>query len=83
MSPEEIQRIITFLGITSDEWKKSYDDPRWKSNEYRLIRQVNGACSFLRHDNGLATCAIYPVRPACCADWEPDLGKKECREGMG
>ena len=81
--PEEIQRITAFLGTTMDEWKKIYDDPRWKYNDYRLIRQVNGACAFLKYDNDLATCTIHTVRPACCADWEPGVGKKECREGMG
>jgi Fe-S-cluster containining protein len=81
--PEEIQRIIAFLGITMDEWTESYDDPRWKYNDYSLIRQVNGACAFLQYDNGLATCAIYTVRPTCCADWQPGMDKKECKEGMG
>ncbi len=80
--PEEIRRIIAFLGISLDDWDSLYDDPRWEYNDYRLVRQVDGACAFLKYDNGLATCAVYAVRPACCADWQPGAEKKECREGM-
>ena len=80
--PEEIQRIMAFLGINIDEWDQRYDEPRWRYADFRLIRHVNGACAFLRYDKGLAACAIYPVRPACCADWQPGPEKKECREGM-
>jgi Fe-S-cluster containining protein len=79
--PEDIRRINAFLGITEAEWNQRYDDPRWEYNDYRLIRQVDGACAFLEYDGDLAACAIYPVRPACCADWQPGEGKKECREG--
>lgn len=82
VTPEEIEHIMSFLGITSDDWKKSYEDPRWKYNDYGLIRHVNGACALLKYENGLAACAVYTVRPACCADWEPNRGKMECREGM-
>jgi Fe-S-cluster containining protein len=80
--PEEVRRIIAFLGITGDDWNRLYDDPRWEYHDFRLIRHVNGACAFLEHQSGLATCTIYPVRPACCADWQPGPDKKECQEGM-
>ncbi len=80
--PEELQRITAFLGITVDDWEKLYDDSRWEYANYRLIRHVDGACAFLKYDKALATCAIYAVRPACCAAWQPGPGKKECQEGM-
>jgi Fe-S-cluster containining protein len=80
--PEEIERIVAFLRISPDVWDNLYDDSRWAYHDYRLIRHVNGACAFLKYDNGLATCAIYAVRPDCCADWQPGPEKKECREGM-
>lgn len=79
---EEIGRIIAFLGITREDWGKRYDDPRWEYNDYRLIRQVDGGCAFLRYEQGLASCAIYAVRPACCAEWQPGADRKECREGL-
>ena len=80
--PEEVQCIIAFLEMTKEDWEKRYDDPRWEYNNYRLIRHVNGACAFLKHDAGLAACAIHAVKPACCTDWEPGPEKKECQAGQ-
>jgi Fe-S-cluster containining protein len=78
----EVERITAFLGITAEEWEKTYDDPRWEFNNFRLIRHGDGGCAFLRYEQGLAACSIHSVRPACCSDWEPGPGRKECREGM-
>jgi Fe-S-cluster containining protein len=80
--PEDIRRITAYLEITEADWQKLYDDPRWEFDNYRLIRHVNGACAFLRYDKGLAACVIHAVRPACCADWQPNPERRECREGM-
>jgi Fe-S-cluster containining protein len=80
--PEDIKRIIAFLGITAEDWEKLYDDPRWEFNDYRLVRHVNGACAFLKYEKDLAVCTIHVVRPACCSEWQPSPEKKECREGM-
>lgn len=80
--PHEIQRIISFLGISMEDWNRLYDDPRWEYNDYRLIRHVNGACAFLKYERGLASCTIHKVRPICCADWQPGPDKKECWEGI-
>ena len=83
VTPTEIDKIVQYLGITLNDWEKLYDDKRWQYSEDRLIRHVNGACAFLRFDEGLATCLIHAVKPACCAKWEAGMDKKECREGMG
>jgi Fe-S-cluster containining protein len=82
VTPRDTDRIIKFLGITETDWEELYDDPRWRGSEWRLIRHVNGACAFLKYDNGLASCAIHEVKPECCAKWQPGPDKKECREGM-
>ncbi len=81
VTPEDIVRITAYLGITMEDWERLYDDSRWQFSEYRLIRHVNGACAFLTYDNGLATCTIHPVKPACCAAWKPGPDRTECREG--
>jgi Fe-S-cluster containining protein len=81
VSPEELRRIITFLGITADDWEKLYNDAWWRFANYRLIRHIDGACAFLRYTGDLASCAVYSVRPACCVDWQPGPEKRECREG--
>jgi Fe-S-cluster containining protein len=83
VTPADIDRIIKYLGITLKEWDELYDDTRWQYSEYRLIKHVNGACAFLRFDEGLATCLIHEVKPDCCAKWQAGPDKRECREGMG
>jgi Fe-S-cluster containining protein len=81
VSPADIMRIVSYLGITMDDWQRLYDDSRWQYSEYRLIRHVNGACAFLEYEDSLAVCSIHSVKPACCASWKPGPGRKECREG--
>jgi Fe-S-cluster containining protein len=82
VNPEDIARIVAYLGITLQDWYRLYDDSRWQYSEYRLIRHVNGACAFLEYDNnGLAACTIHPVKPACCAAWKPGPDRAECKEG--
>ena len=78
---EDMERITAYLVINKDEWLREYDDPRWRYSQYRLIRHVNGACAFLRHEDGLAACSIQPVKPKCCQDWRPGPDRKECLEG--
>ena len=82
VTPQDIERILAYLGITADDWERLYDDPRWKYSEYRLIRHVGGGCAFLRYDKGLATCEIHAVKPACCAAWQAAPELLECKEGM-
>jgi Fe-S-cluster containining protein len=82
VTDEDITRITAYLGITLDEWDEKYDDPRWKGSQYRLIRHIDGACVFLTFKEGLATCMIHDVKPACCAKWQAGPDKKECKAGM-
>jgi len=82
VDPEDIVRIVSFLGIAMQDWEQLYDDSRWQYSEYRLIRHVNGACAFLEYTDGLASCAIHAVKPACCASWKPGPERMECREGV-
>jgi len=83
VSPADIERIVKYLGITMNDWEEGYDDSRWQYSDWRLIRHINGACAFLKYENGLAACAIHEVKPECCAKWQPGPDRKECREGMG
>lgn len=74
--------MAAWLGITPEAWEERYADPRWGFDIYRLVRHIDGACAFLVRENGLAGCAVHPVKPACCARWEAGYDKKECRAGM-
>jgi Fe-S-cluster containining protein len=81
VEPDEIARIVDYLGISPADWDRLYGDPRWRYSEWRLIRHIGGGCAFLRYENGLAACEIHAVKPACCAAWEPGPDRPECREG--
>ena len=82
VGPEEIGRIIAFLGITKDDWEQLYADPRYEYNNNRAIRHVKDRCAFLKYNGNTTYCDVQPVKPNCCSQWEPSEGKKECREGM-
>ena len=82
VSPEEIRRINTYLGITADEWRRLYAGEGADYHNHFPVRQINGTCVFLKKHGSKYSCAIQPVKPECCINWEPSLDKKECREGM-
>lgn len=82
VSLEEAQRIASYLGITLHDWELAYADPKWPGACNHLIRHVNRACIFLKQDKGLSYCDIQPCKPSCCTDWQPNLGRKECRQGL-
>lgn len=81
-TPEEIARIIAYLGITPDDWERDYAGEGPDYFRYRPIRQTDGACVFLKKDGDRYACAVHPVKPDCCVKWEPDPDRPECREGM-
>jgi len=80
--PHEIARIAAWLGMTAAQWEATYLDSRWQYNDYYLVRHVDNACAFLRFEDGLAACAVQPVKPDCCEAWQAGLDKKECQQGM-
>ena len=82
ISPEEIRRINTYLGINIDDWQQHYAGVGPDYHNHFPIRQINGACVFLRKHRSEYSCGIQPVKPDCCVDWIPSLDKKECREGF-
>ncbi len=82
VSPAEIRRITSHLGITPDDWARLYAGDGPDYHGYFPVRQSGGACVFLRYDGNIASCEIHPVKPDCCANWVPGLDKKECRQGF-
>ena len=82
VGPGEIRRIVSHLGINQDDWRESYAGSGPGYFHYTPVRQIGGACVFLTRNGDVYACAIQPVKPDCCARWEPATDKKECREGM-
>ncbi|MGD9142366.1 MAG: YkgJ family cysteine cluster protein [Dehalococcoidia bacterium] len=81
VSPAEIRRITSYLGITTDDWSQRYAGEGPDYHGFFPIRQIDGACVFLRFDGDIAVCTIHSVKPDCCVRWAPGLDKEECRQG--
>lgn len=64
LSPEEIARIATFLGISIQELHRDYLVRRGKRIE---MRTVEGHCIF--YDAQESLCRIHPVKPDHCRQW--------------
>lgn len=46
----------------------------------RILKQINGYCTFLRIEKGIASCTIYESRPRICREYECIRpGDKECK----
>ena len=65
-------------------WRAKYTDPRWPGTESLLLIHRNGACIFLKRDDGGKTtrCHIHNIKPASCKSWLSGWDKRECREGV-
>jgi len=84
LNRDEAERIAGKLKMSRAEFLNTYIDRRWPGITSYLIRQINGACAFLKQDgkNQPATCLIHPFRPSSCRDWLAGPDKPECQEGL-
>ena len=83
VSQEEIRRITTYLGISTNDWTYCYTGDGPDYHGYLPVRQTESGCVFLSYNGNIASCQIHPVKPDCCASWEPGPDKKECPRGAG
>ncbi len=84
LSLEDAGKIAERLEISWENFKKEYSDPRWPADDSILIRHVNGSCPFLKIEEGTgqALCKIHNFKPTCCREWEANLEKADCKEGL-
>ena len=80
----EARRISDNLGIPWQEFEDIYIDPLWLGGNRFLLRQSNGECVFLKHEEGRykSSCMIHEFRPFSCISWTPSLFRKQCQEGL-
>ncbi|OAG27076.1 YkgJ family cysteine cluster protein [Thermodesulfatator autotrophicus] len=64
LSPEEQQRIASFLGLSLKDFLKTYTVSRGSRVEMKI---VNGHCIF--YDEEQRLCKIHPVKPFHCRRW--------------
>jgi len=69
VTPEEVRRIAEFLGQDVGDFRNRYC--RRVGRRTSLVEDAETKdCVFLRRDGeGLACCAVYPVRPTQCRTW--------------
>jgi Fe-S-cluster containining protein len=81
---DEARDITQKLLINWERFLTEYADSRWPGTRSYLLRHVDGACVFLQSspDKKQRLCRIHDLKPACCREWEADLKKPECQEGL-
>jgi uncharacterized protein len=81
----EAQRIAGQLGLTGEDFRDRYADPRWPGERSVLVRQENGCCPFLQRadENGDELCVIQSFKPLSCLEWTSGLDRRECQAGLG
>ena len=84
VSLEEGERIAAGLGLSWDDFREKYTDPRWPGTASFIFRHSGGACVFLKRESNLpsAYCLIHSFKPSACSDWRESPGQMECREGL-
>jgi len=84
MNIEEARLIAHKLGVSWQDFKAEYADPRWPFDHSLLLRHLNGACPFLQVncDRKEGLCRIHSYKPACCREWEYKMDRADCREGL-
>ncbi len=57
--------------------KKGYDEDYFveEKGQFKCLKRINGYCVFLKIDEGIASCRIYPFRPNRCVEYP---GKDTC-----
>ncbi|MCL5945747.1 MAG: YkgJ family cysteine cluster protein [Planctomycetes bacterium] len=64
---EDMQRMADFLHLPFTDFTRKY--VRKTQGAFSLVERSNYDCIFLNRADGMATCAIYPVRPTQCRTW--------------
>lgn len=79
---EEAETIAAHLGLPTEEFLSRYARPYPLREQAYIIGRNEKGCLFLRHDGGLAACAIHEFKPLACRDWQAALSRQECQEGL-
>lgn len=84
LSLKEAREMAGWLGVSLDEFRKQYTDPRWPGKRNLLLRKHGEACVFLErlNDGRQTRCRIHQAKPRACRDWEPAATKPECAKGL-
>ena len=84
MTTNEAHNIADRLGIEWERFESEYVDNSWPGVRTLLLRHRSGHCVFLEPQAGgkVFFCRVHKFKPGSCIDWNADLDKKDCREGL-
>lgn len=80
--PHDIERLAKHLGLSPEEFRARYADPRWPGVDSCLVQQLNGGCPFLYGGDKEFLCTVHAEKPQPCRDWAADFAKPECQRGL-
>ncbi|AKG53223.1 hypothetical protein DGWBC_0544 [Dehalogenimonas sp. WBC-2] len=80
----EAHLIAGKLGIAWDSFYEQFIDPSWPGVKTLLLKHQDGQCVFLERqaDKRVFFCRIQSFKPVSCIDWNADLVKQDCQEGL-
>lgn len=82
LGPEEVRKLAGALGMRTSAFSRRFTRAYPLRRGWRQLKATADGCVFLRFDDTRSFCSIYEVRPQVCRDWQANLGKRECIEGL-
>jgi Fe-S-cluster containining protein len=84
MTIDEAHKIANKLRIDWEKFEEDYLDNSWPGVRTVLLRHKDGHCLFLQPqpDGKVFFCRVHQFKPESCIQWNADLNKKDCREGL-
>jgi hypothetical protein len=84
MTIDEAHKIANKLRIDWEKFEEDYLDNSWPGVRTVLLRHSGGHCLFLQPqpDGKVFFCRVHKFKPESCIQWNADLDKKDCREGL-
>ncbi|MCL2149409.1 MAG: YkgJ family cysteine cluster protein [Dehalococcoidia bacterium] len=77
-----IALLSKHMGLSTEDFRRRYADPRWPGTNTCLVQQINGSCPFLRGEGREFLCTVHLNKPQPCRDWAASPAKLECQRGL-
>ncbi len=82
LSPVEVRELAANLGMRTSAFSRRFTRVYPLRRGWRQLKATLDGCVFLRFDDKRSFCSIWAVRPQVCRDWQANLGKRECSDGL-
>ncbi len=84
MTIDEAHKIANKLRIEWATFEEDYIDNSWPGVRTVLLQHRGGHCIFLepQPDGKVFFCRVHKFKPQSCIQWNADLNKRDCQEGL-